>query len=244
VSGTTLAVLQPGYLPWLGYFDQMRRSDVFVLYDDVQYDKHGWRNRNRIKTPSGPLWLTVPARHSGLDRPSINEIEIDGHTPWARKHVASLRQYYSRAPFMAQYMPELEAVLGRPWRRLVDLNEAVMALLAGWLGITTPVVRSSLLGIGGDKSARLLGICRHVGATRYLSGDAAREYLDESAFRAAGIAVEWQQYSHPVYAQQHGPFISHLSVIDLILNCGPQSAAVLAGTDNQRSGENAWPRRG
>ncbi|HXG87691.1 MAG TPA: WbqC family protein [Vicinamibacterales bacterium] len=223
----TLAVLQSGYLPWLGFFDQMRRADVFILYDDVQYDKHGWRNRNRIKTPSGPLWLTVPVRHSGLDWPRINQVEIEAGAPWARKHVASLKQYYARAPFTAEYLPALEAILMQPWTRLIDLNDAVMMLLAGWLGITTAILRSSAIPVAGEKSERLLELCRHVGATRYLSGDAAKDYLDVAAFASRGITVEWQQYEHPMYLQQHGAFISHLSVIDLVLNCGGDSAAVL-----------------
>src|SRR5262245_47797799 len=134
----TLAVLQPGYLPWLGFFDQMRRADVFVYYDDVQYDKHGWRNRNRIKSPAGPLWLTVPVRHAGLGKPKILDIEIEPSASWVRKHVGSLRQYYGHAPFVDRYLPALEALLQQPWTRLVDLDLAVAATLADWLMITTP----------------------------------------------------------------------------------------------------------
>ena len=130
MSGPTLVILQPGYLPWLGFFDQMRRSDVFVYYDDVQYDKHGWRNRNRIKTPSGPQWLTVPVRHSGLGSPRIVDVEIDSRTPWVRKHLASIRQAYAAAPFLRQYMPELEELLQRRWERLVDLDLAVAELMS------------------------------------------------------------------------------------------------------------------
>src|SRR5437763_192566 len=112
----TLVVLQPGYLPWLGFFDQLRRSDVVVYYDDVQYDKHGWRNRNRIKAPSGPQWLTVPVRHAGLGWPRIADVEIEPDTPWARKHLGTIQQYYARAPFTPRYLPELADVLQRQWR--------------------------------------------------------------------------------------------------------------------------------
>src|SRR5438105_15810490 len=114
----TLAVLQPGYLPWLGFFDQLRRSDVFVLYDDVQFDKHGWRNRNRIKSPAGPQWLTVPVRHKGLNKPAIRDVEIVPGN-WARKHVLSIRQLYARAPHLHRYLPELEEVLMRPFTHLL-----------------------------------------------------------------------------------------------------------------------------
>jgi hypothetical protein len=226
---TTVVVLQPGYLPWLGFFDQLRRADVFVYYDDVQYDKHGWRNRNRIKTQTGPTWLTVPVRHSGLGTPRILEVEIDGRQPWARKHAASVRQAYAAAPFAARYLPELEEVLHRKWERLVDLDLACASLLAGWLGLARRVERSSALGVCGERSERLLRICQRFGATRYVSGDAARGYLDVALFERHGIAVEWQAFAHPVYPQLHGAFVPFLSALDLVLNCGDEAGAVLRG---------------
>ena len=225
---TTLVVLQPGYLPWLGFFDQLRRADMFVYYDDVQYDKHGWRNRNRIKTQNGPLWLTVPVRHAGRGTLKILEVEIDMRTPWARKHVASIRQAYARAPFLQRYLPALEELLQRRWERLVDLDVACADLMAEWFGLRRPVERSSALGIGGDRSERLINICRRLGASRYLSGDAARSYLDLPLFERHGIGVQWQQYVHPVYPQLHGGFVSHLSALDLLLNCGERHLSVLA----------------
>jgi WbqC-like protein len=225
----TVVILQPGYLPWLGFFDQMRRADVFVYYDDVQYDTHGWRNRNRIKTQRGPLWLTVPVRHSGLSKPRILDVAIDGRTNWAKKHVASLRQAYSGAPFAQQYMAALEAVLMQSWERLVDLDLAVVDLLAEWLAVRPRIERASALGIGGAQTDRLVNICRHFGATRYLTGSAARTYLDVALFEHNGIAVEWQDFAHPVYPQLHGEFVPYLSAVDLILNCGQQSRAVLEG---------------
>lgn len=227
----TLVVLQPGYLPWLGFFDQMVRSDVFIYYDDVQFDKHGWRNRNRIKSPSGqPHWLTVPVRHSGLDWPRIVDVEIDNRTPWARKHVGTLRQFYARAPFLHRYLPELEELLQRRWGRLVDLDLAGVELICRWLGIARDVVRSSELGVTGDRSERLLALCRYFGARRYLSGNSATDYLDTDLFARHGIAVEWQNYVHPVYPQQHGAFLPYLSVIDLVLNCGDDSRSILTYT--------------
>ncbi|WP_173045965.1 WbqC family protein [Nitrospira sp. KM1] len=229
-DGVTLCVLQPGYLPWLGFFDQMRRSDVFVLYDDVQYDKHGWRNRNRIKSPQGPHWLTVPVRHKGLGWPRINEIEIDNQAPWAKKHLGTIRQFYARAPFVQQYLPMLEALLLQPWARLIELDVAVIALMSRWLGLERPLVRSSSLGIEGGQSERLERLCRHFGATRYLSGDSAKEYLDLDLFARSHIDVEWQSFQHPEYVQQHGPFVPCLSALDLVLNCGPASYDILART--------------
>jgi hypothetical protein len=227
----TLVVLQPGYLPWLGFFDQMQRADVFVYYDDVQFDKHGWRNRNRVKASDGTArWLTVPVLHSGRNQPTILEVEIDNRTPWARKHVGTLRQFYRRAPFLDRYLPALEEVLERRWTLLVDLDLAVTRLLCGWLGLERRTLRASELGIPGKQSERLLALCQHLGARRYLSGASAREYLDTDLFTRHGVEVEWQDYVHPVYPQQHGEFVPHLSILDLLFNCGEDSPAILGGT--------------
>jgi hypothetical protein len=226
----TVVVLQPGYLPWLGFFDQLHRADVFVYYDDVQYDKHGWRNRNRIKTQNGAQWLTVPVRHSGGDGfPRILDVDIDNRTPWARKHLASVRQAYARAPFLDRYLPELEELLQRRWERLVDLDISCVSMLANWFGLRTRVERSSALSINGDRSARLVNICAHFGATRYVSGDSAAAYLDLDLFRQQGIGVEWQHYTHPTYTQLHGGFIPYLSALDLLLNCGDQAPLIAFG---------------
>ena len=222
----TLAILQPGYLPWLGFFDQLQRADLFVYYDDVQYDKHGWRNRNRIKTHNGPLWLTVPVRHSGAKSPNILDVEIDGRTPWARKHVASVQQAYARAPFLRRYLPELEALLQREWTHLVELDIACVDLIARWLGVRSRIERSSRLGIGGARSERLVNICRHFGALTYVSGDAAQAYLDVGLFERHGIAVEWQRYAHPTYPQLHGEFVPYLSALDLLFNCGEEAPLI------------------
>jgi hypothetical protein len=205
----------------------MQAADVFVIYDDVQFDKHGWRNRNRIKCRHGAQWLTVPVRHHGLRQPLILDVEI-APGPWARKHVATLRQCYSSAPHLEPYMSRLEDVLLRPWRLLVDLDLAVIELMAGWLGVETSIVRSSEIGVEGGRLERLLALCRHFGADRYRSGAAAADYIDEERFRSEGIEVEWQNLEHPVYPQQHGEFLSHLSALDLILNCGEQSRTMLA----------------
>src|SRR5262249_1241022 len=151
----------------------------FVHYDDVQYDKHGWRNRNRVKAPSGYAhWLTVPVRHSGLGFPRILDIEIDGRTPWARKHLGTLRHFYGAASYTTKYLPDLEQVLASRWDRLVDLDLALIELICGWLGLHRPVARVSELGVGGGPTERLIALCRHFGAGRYLTGDAARDYLD------------------------------------------------------------------
>jgi hypothetical protein len=226
-----VVVLQPSYLPWLGYFDQLYKSDVFVLYDDVQYDKHGWRNRNRIKTDTGPLWLTVPVLTHGQGLPTNRDARIDARQPWARKHLQALRVNYAKAPAFGEVFDGLEAALQRPWTHLIDLNRAVLEALCRLLGLTRPILLSSELDVPGQKTERLIAICRALGAGRYLTGDAASEYLDETQFAANDIRVEYHHYRHPVYAQLHGEFVPYLSVVDLLMNHGRESLGVLVDGD-------------
>lgn len=224
----TVAVLQPSYLPWLGYLDQIAKSDVFVFYDDVQYDKNGWRNRNRIRTggPEGWSWLTIPVTTTG-HFPPICEVRIDTRAPWQRKHLKTLRAEYSRA----QYLEFLDLHFGSLFEGAESslaavAIESVRAMMAA-LAIDTPLFRSSELNICGDRNTRLLAICQYFGAAKYLSGEAARAYLDVAMFEKAGIAVEFQSYAHPVYSQTREPFISHLSAIDALLNTGPAARTFL-----------------
>ena len=229
-------MLQPGYLPWLGFFDQLQRSDCFIFYDDVQYDKNGWRNRNRIKSTTGePHWLTVPVRVHSLTQRLI-ETEIDNRAPWPRKHVGTLRQFYAKAPHLNRYLPELEnLLLGRNWELLCDLDLAVIKLMCQWLGLERETMRSSELLITGDGSERLVNFCLQVGANHYLSGNAAQEYLDVELFARHGIEVEWQNYKHPTYPQQHGAFVPFLSALDLLFNCGDESAKIISeGSTNTK----------
>jgi hypothetical protein len=220
---TTLVILQPSYLPWLGFFDQVRRADFFVFYDDVQFDKHGWRNRNRIKTVRGPAWLTVPVRTKGRMGQRIHEIEIDNTTPWARKHLQSIAQAYARAPHKEPYLGALAEILDWSWTNLADLDIAVSTLMCEWFGLKTPLYRASVLGIGGDRNQRLLNLCHHFGCNRYLTGNAAQDYLDIDVFQRHGVSVEWQNYHHPEYPQLHGAFEPYLSALDYMLNTGSTS---------------------
>lgn len=223
-----LVILQPSYLPWLGYFDQMAKCDRFVVYDDVQFDKNGWRNRNRIKTPQGPQWLTVPVLIRGRDFPDNREVEINNTTGWQAKQLKSIIQNYGRAPFFDHYAGELEKVLTRPWRFLIDLNLEFLYLLIRQLGLTTSLVLSSELNIPkSGKTERLLAICRQLGADSFLEGDKGKNYIDETGFRNAGIQLDYQSYQHPVYQQMYGQFIPYMSVIDLLFNHGTEALEIL-----------------
>jgi hypothetical protein len=230
----TVVILQPGYLPWLGFFDQMYQSDIFVIYDDVQFDKDGWRNRNRIKTAQGEQWLTVPVLTKGLDKPLINEILVNNAAKWQKKHLTSIRQSYSKAPFFAQYIDGFEEILTKEWKYLVDLDMAFIYRLAGWLGLERDIRFSSDMGIPGQSSERLVAMCAQLGAERFFEGAAGQDYLDVSLFKAQGIQVEYQDYQHPVYAQLHGEFIPYLSVIDLLFNHGPDSLNILINKEVTR----------
>jgi hypothetical protein len=223
-----VVILQPSYLPWLGYFDQMMKSDVFVVYDDVQYDKHGWRNRNRIKTPQGPQWLTVPVLTRGQGWPTNREIRIQPGDPWRRKHLQALRTHYAKAPHFEPVFSGIAALLQREWEFLWELNVEGVRAICALLGLRREIRLSSTLGIEGGQTDRLVRICRALGADVYLSGNAAKSYLDEAAFPAAGIRLEYHDYAHPTYAQLHGDFVSHLSIIDLLMNHGPRSLEILA----------------
>lgn len=222
--------MQPGYLPWLGFFDQMARVDVFVLYDSVQFDKNGWRNRNRIKSKSGPIWLTVPV-HSTLSD-LIKDVRIDNSKPWKHKHLEAIRQNYSKTTFFQNYFPELKDLLNHEWSHIAELDCAIITLIKNWLNIKTKVVRASEFNFTGSKNERLLNICQAFGASKYLSGNAAKDYLDISMFEKSTIKVEWQDYKHPTYSQLNGEFIPYLSTIDLVFNCGAESLEVLL---NERS---------
>ena len=208
-------------------FQQSLTAYEIVFLDDVQFDKHGWRNRNRIKSPIAPHWLTVPVFHKGQGKPHIIEIEIDNRSPWARKHISSIRQFYAKAPFLERYVPELEDLLHRSWQLLIDLDLAVIELMCSWLRLQRHIVRSSKLDIQGNGSERLLNLCKHFCASYYLTGNAAKDYLDVDLFVDNGIEILWQNYQHPQYPQQHGKFVPYLSALDLILNCGDQSLSII-----------------
>ncbi|MFY2561413.1 WbqC family protein [Corallococcus terminator] len=223
-----VAVLQSNYLPWKGYFDIIHAVDVFVFYDDVQFTKNDWRHRNRIKTSRGPEWLSVPVG-SHIHR-LICEVSMTDPR-WAERHFDILRQNYRAAPFWSRYEPLLkDALLGRTWTHLSELNQHLIRQLSGELGISTPFRDSRELSLEGQKGERLMGLLRQLGTTEYVSGPAARAYLDPAVFEAAGIRLTYFDYSgYPEYPQPHPPFVHEVSVVDLLLNVGPDAPRYIWG---------------
>lgn len=239
---TTLAIIQPVYLPWLGYFEQMAYVDHFVFYDDVQYTKQDWRNRNQIQGANGPIWLTVPVRRTALST-LINQVEINNTRPWASKHLKSIYYNYSKAPYFDGVFAMLEEIVAKDWRLLVDLDLALTQAIAEKLRIAPEMALSSSLprepefadqpvrGIADEtvarRNMRIIEICRHFGADVFYVGARAADYIDIAHFARFGISVVFQDYTHPVYPQIAPVFHSHMSVIDLMMNTGPGARDVL-----------------
>ena len=231
-----VAIHQPHYLPWLGYLSRMACADLFVLLDHVQFERGNYQNRTRIRVDDGvscePRWLTVPVEQRSRDERIVDkrvDNRLEGPRHWARVHFLTLRHAYREAPYLARYLPKLEALYRTPFASLVELDAALLEFLRAELAIRTPIVRSSSLAPQGAKSDLVLDLCRRVGASALLVGlGASRRYLDRQAFARAGVGLVMQQFEHPQYRQcGAAPFTAGLSAIDLLLNCGPDSRHVL-----------------
>lgn len=234
---TTLAgIHQLHYLPWLRYFEKIARSDVFIVLDTIQYNKNGWQNRNKIKTRAGATLLTVPV-HASLGA-CLSEVRIDNTARWAGKHCATIQQSYCRCPYFADHATFLEDAYSRSWSHLNALNRHMLAYFLAALGIATQVCYASELKVSGNATERLVNLLKAVGARRYYTGAYALEqYLDANLLAEAGIELDIQQWSAPVYPQAHGAFIPDLSIVDLLMNCGPASLDILLGA--AKGGTNA-----
>jgi hypothetical protein len=215
-----VSIHQPAYLPWLGYFARIAASDVFVYLDTVQFEKNSFTNRNRIKTANGPIWLTVPVLQRGHLMKRLTEIEVDWHQDWRRKHLRSIEQSYGKAPLFERCFPHLIHLYEPADPLLAELCFRHLCFWLHELNITTRVVRASELGVDGQNSGLVLDLCKHLGATSYLSGPLGRGYLKEEDFAAANIRLTYQEFTHPQYPQLHGAFQPAMAVLDYWLNSG------------------------
>ena len=225
----TVAVLQSNYLPWKGYFDIVHDADLFVFYDDVQYTKNDWRNRNRVKVPGGTAWVTVPVgRH--IHR-RICDVRIPD-SRWQEQHWRTLKQYYGSTPHFARYEGFLqETYVQRQWRTLSELNQHLITSIArDFLGSSTRFADSRDFELQGTRLDRLLRLLRATGATRYVSGPAGNSYIEPDRFAAEGIELVFKSYGgYPEYPQQFPPFEHSVSILDLLCNAGPDSAYYIWG---------------
>jgi hypothetical protein len=229
-----VAVHQPQFLPWLGYFHKMMLADVFCYLDNVQFKKNEWQNRNRIKTACGWQWLTVPVRHR--HRQKIREVQINDRVDWSRKHLRAFETNYARAPWYDVYMPMLAAVYERNWHELAPLNLYLIGRLREALQLDRkPCFSASSLQLGEDPTGRLIEICQQLGADTYLAGAHGAGYMDLTRFEQNNIRVVFQKFVHPEYPQLFGAFQSHLSILDLLFNCGPASADIIQGAGPGRT---------
>lgn len=215
-----VSIHQPAYLPWLGYLDKIAKSDIHVFLDNVQMEKGSFTNRNQIKTPHGPLWLTIPIIGKGHTHSTILETNIANKQNWGEKHLKSIRQNYSKSSLFRTRFPRLEAWYANN-SGTSNLSELCFSHLKFWLNefnIETRIFRSSEMNPSGAKSDLVLSLCKTLDASTYLSGSQGKNYLRESDFSNAGISITYQEFQHPVYHQLHGPFLPAMSIVDYWLN--------------------------
>jgi hypothetical protein len=227
-----VVILQPSYIPWRGFFDQICRADLFVFYDDVQYDTRGWRNRNQIKTLNGKEWLTIPVHSRGaqINRIPINRIRISWDSDWTKGHLLTLQHNYRKAPFFEQYCPLLETFYRRRDEFLADFTIDFTIALARELGIKrTRFMRSSELALGGEKTDRLISVMQALGGTHYISGPSARKYIEPEKFAQAGISLEYMEYNYSEYPQLYPPYDPFVTILDLLFSTGPEALNFITG---------------
>ena len=234
--GGKVAIIQSNYIPWKGYFDIIHDVDLFIFYDDLQYTSRDWRNRNIMKTKDGPAWLTVPV---GSDRRRlICEVEMKS-SEWQKKHWHSLKESYGKAPFFREYVHLLEKFYLRVrWPNLSEMNQHMVKLISKeCLGIKTDFQDSREYDLTRRKQFRLLELLKRVEASTYVSGPAAKTYIDEETFRSKGIRVIWKDYTgYPEYSQLYPPFRHDVSVLDLLFHTGPDAPWYIWGWREERHG--------
>jgi len=214
-----VAVHQPNFLPYLGYFDKARQVDTFVILDDVEFTKGGFTNRNKVKKPNGTMWLTVPV--TGDTMVPINEVLIADHLDWQEHHVKTIGHMYGKAEHYESIWPKFEEAYNKDWKYLAEFNMCLLQICFSLLDINCDIVFSSELDVTAEEgSERILQICQELNANHYLSGVSGRDYLEKADYAEKGVELSFQDFEHPVYPQQFGDFIPNLSVIDYLMNVG------------------------
>jgi len=209
---------QPAYLPWLGYFDKIKRSDIFVFLDTVQFEKNSFTNRNRIKTKNGPIWLSVPVIKTDHFDKIMSDMLIDNRTHWQKKHLSSIQMSYARAPQFKELFPKLQELYSKEYEYLVDATWDHLMFWLDMLGIQTKIIKSSSLNVTGRKSDLVLDLCKATGADHYISGAMGKDYLRVDDFDRERISVEFQDYQHPVYPQLYDGFTPNMGIVDFAMN--------------------------
>lgn len=227
---------QPNYLPYIGFFHKIAASNVFVIVDTVQFVKRGtfgWMHRNKIRTPDGWQWLSLPILSKGKFTQSILEAKINNVTPWRRKHWKTIEQNYKNAPYFSKYAGFFRDTYEKEWEHFAPLSESIIRFFIKTLGIKVDILKASELGISpkseGNGTDLIIELCLKTGAKEYLHGPHGRDYIDEAKFKEKGIKCLYQDFEHPVYKQLYEPFIPNMAVIDLLFNCGDKSLDILTG---------------
>jgi hypothetical protein len=223
MSGKVLGSVQPAYLAWMPLFERMKMSDVFVYLDDVEYSKNSFHNRNRIKTPDGPLVLTVPVLYSGNSKAFISQIRIDYTQNWQVKHLKSIQQNYQKAKYFEEVSGGLQAILMNKQETLADLNVTLLEFFRNYLGIQTPCYRSSRISVEGTANEKLINLCRYFGADYFIVKPGTEDYHPVEFFRSRGVEFKLFTARNEAYPQLYGDFLPYMSVLDYAMNCGPNS---------------------
>lgn len=227
---TRISIHQPVYLPWLGFFKKILSSDIFVFLDDVQFEKNGWHNRNKIKSKEGDLWLTVPVH--AKNNPLLKSIKIDNNLNWSQKHSKSIFLNYSKSKFFDEYWSDYELIYKKNFVTLLELNVEFIKTILKHLDIKTKIIFSSELKTSTTGSDRILEICQKLNASSYLSGIQGPNYLEIDDFKINDIELIIQNFHHPIYKQLYDSFMPNLSTIDLIFNEGSNARAILDKAKN------------
>ena len=221
-----VTIHQPDFLPWLGFFDRWKKSDLYIVLDDVQFIRRGWHHRDKIKTQNKIKWLTVPVQKKGRYHQAIKEVKIDQQENWNQKHLKTIQTAYKKAPNFDFVFGKLSEIYNREYNLLIEFNMDLLRLCSKMLDVDTPLVFASDFNVKSTGGQKLVDLVQSVGGKEYLTGSGSRDYLDEELFKKVGISVRWQEFEHPVYKQLYGSFEKMLSVLDFLMMRDSDNSAI------------------